>query len=142
MTDTIVPKYTELCILAAQMDRALAVLQRIHQEEISNRKLIPIVRVKRILQSAGFRVVTQGDDLYINREIFAGELWIEDNEVLNQLIGVINPGSYATGFSDEGVYWQARYFYNSRKIEYGRIVFPDHPHQSFPNVIDTKELLS
>lgn len=142
MADTIVSKYTELRILSGQMEKALTELLRIYVEGNVNKKLSTQGRVKELLKGAGFRVITRGDDLCIAREIFADTLYIEDNQVLNLLIGIIDPGSYATGFSDEGAYWQARYFYNSRKIEYGRVVFPDHPHESFPDVIDTKELLS
>lgn len=49
---------------------------------------------------------------------------IEYDSTLRELIGLVVPGSFISGYSDDGTYWQLRYAENNRFKVYGKVVFP------------------
>jgi hypothetical protein len=49
---------------------------------------------------------------------------IEYDSTLGALIGLVVPGGFISGYSDDGTYWQLRYAEENRFKVYGKVVFP------------------
>jgi hypothetical protein len=135
MSDTIDSENTNVVIPESNMERALQILQEFSGESVSHAGLNTTDRVMCLLEDYGFSVRKRMNNLCIDDYVYVGDFDVDEDDLFLALTEVIANGSYMTGFSNEGVYWQVRYLEGKRRSFYGNVVFPSR--EGFPSEIPT-----
>jgi len=137
MSDHIIARHTLITISEQNIERALGCLIDEYLEDlIISSGLSDKEAVKTALEIKGFCVRSLRDGLMILDKVH-GKLNIKEDLLLCDLVGIIQPGCCITGYSDDGAYWQVRYYEDSREFVYGKVLFPLYRQWTCPTEIET-----